>query len=84
MDCDEEYIGKASRTLGERYKEHLKDASPIHVHSLQTGHSATADNFNIIGREDQGLIRLIKESRYIRVNKPILNRNIGKFNLSHI
>ena len=26
----------------------------------------------------------IKESIYIRVNNPTLNRNIGKFNLSHI
>ena len=28
--------------------------------------------------------RLIKESIYIKVNNPSLNRNIGKFNLSHI
>ena len=28
--------------------------------------------------------RLIKESIYIRVKSPILNRNIGKFNLSNI
>ena len=84
LDCDEEYIGETSRILGERYKEHLKEPSPIHVHCLQTGHSATTDNFNIIGRKDQGLIRLIEESIYIRVNNPTLNRNIGKFNLSHI
>ena len=47
--CDEEYIGETSRTLGERYREHLKEASPIHEHSLQTGHNSTQDNFNIIG-----------------------------------
>ena len=34
--------------------------------------------------EDQDLSRLIKESIYIRVNNPTLNRNKGKFNLSHI
>ena len=28
--------------------------------------------------------RAIKESIYIRVNHPILNKNIGKYNLSHI
>ena len=83
MDCDKEYIEEISGTLGERYKEHLKEPSPIHVHSLQTGHTVTADNFSIIGREDQGLTRLIKECIYIRVNNPNLNRNIGKFNLSH-
>ena len=82
--CSKEYIGEASRTLGERYKEHLKEPSPIHVHSLQTGHNTTPDNFNIIGREDHGLARTIKESIYIRVNNPTINRNIGKFNLNHI
>ena len=82
--CHEEYIGETSRTLGGRYKEHLKEPSPIHVHSTQTGHTTSADNFNIPGREDQGLTGLIKESIYIRVNNPTPNGNIGKLNLSHI
>ena len=69
---------------GECYREHLKEPSPIHAHSLHTGHQLSPDQFNIIGREDQDLSRLIKESAYIRVNNPTLNRNIGKFNLSHI
>ena len=60
--CDEEYIGETSRTLGGRYKEHLKEPSPTHVHNTQTGHNATPENFNIIGREDHGLARTIKES----------------------
>ena len=81
--CGEEYIGKTSRTLGERYMEHLKQASPIHAHIQQTGHNNTDPSFNIIGREDQGLARTIKESMYIRVNNPTLNHNIGKYNLSH-
>ena len=68
--CDEEHIGETSRTLEERYKEHLKEPSPIHVHSTETAHNTTPDNFNIIGREDHGLARTIKESTYIRVNNP--------------
>ena len=28
--------------------------------------------------------RAIKEAIYIRVNNPTLNRNIGKYNLTHI
>ena len=35
-------------------------------------------------REDHGTARTIKESIYIRVNNPTLNRNIGKLNLHHI
>ena len=52
--CDEAYIGKTARTLGERSKEHLKQPSPIHVHIQHTGHNITDTSFNIIGREDLG------------------------------
>ena len=83
ISCGEEYIGESPRTLGEHYREHLKDPAPIHVHSLHTSHQLIPGQFNIIGREDQNS-RLIKESIYIRVNNPTLNRNIGKFNLSYI
>ena len=82
--CDEEYIGETSRTFGETFKEHLKEPSPIHNHSNNTGHTSTQDTFQIIGREDHGIARTIKESIYIRVNTLKLNRNIGKFNLHHI
>ena len=30
LGCGDEYIGETSRTFGERYKEHLKEPSPIH------------------------------------------------------
>ena len=82
--CDEKNIGETARTMGERHKEHLKQPSPIHVHIQQTGHNITHTSFNIIGREDQGQARTIKESIYIRVNNSTLNQNIGKYNLSHI
>ena len=78
IDCDEEYIGESGRTFGERYKEHLKAPSPIFIHQSNSGHETTMDNFKIMGREDNSLARTIKESMYIRVNNPTLNRNIGK------
>ena len=84
VECDEEYIGESARTFGERYKEHLKCPSPIYDHSNITGHNTTLDNFSIVGREDQNLMRLIKEAIYIRVNNPSLNKNIGKYHLLHI
>ena len=59
-------------------------SSPTHVHSLHNGHQLNPGQFNIIGREAQDLSWLIKESIYIRVDNPTLNRNKGKFNLSHI
>ena len=84
LTCNEEYIGETSRTFGERYKEHLKEPSPIHGHSSQSGHCTNPDNFTIIEREDHGLTRTIKKSIYIRVNGPTLNSNVGKYNLNNI
>ena len=40
---DEEYIGETSRTFGERFKEHIKEPSPIHNHSHNTVHTTTQD-----------------------------------------
>ena len=84
LACNDEYIEETSRTFGERFKKHLKEPFPKHNHSCNTGHTATQDNFQIIGREDHGMARTIKESIYIRDNNPTLNRNIGMFNLHHI
>ena len=83
VKCDEEYIGESSRTFGERFREHLKAPSPIYDHYNITGHNVTIDNFRIVGREDQNIIRTIKEAFHIRVNNPSLNRNIGKYHLPH-
>ena len=77
-------MGETSRALGNRHKEHLKGPSPIHGHIQCTGHSATADKSNIIGREGRDLARTIKEAIYIRVNNPSLNRNVGKYHVSHL
>ena len=82
--CEEEYIGESARTFAERFKEHQKSPSPMHNHGNISGHTVTINNFTIIGREDQNLIRAIKEALFIRVNDPSLNRNIGKYHLPHI
>ena len=84
VECDEEYIGESARNFAERFKEHLKTPFPIYNHSVISGHSVTIDNFSIVGREDQNLLRTIKEALYIRVNNPSLNKNIGKYHLPHI
>ena len=81
MDCDGEYIGESVRTFGERYTKHLRAPLQIQCHQITIGHLTTMENFNTIGREGPGFPRTIKESIYIRVNKPTLHRNIGKYNL---
>ena len=84
VECDEEYIGESARNFAERFKKHLKTPSHIHDHSVISGHSVTIDNFSIVGRENQNLLRTIKEALYIRVNNPSLNKNIGKYHQPHI
>ena len=64
--CGEEYIGESGRTFAERFKEHHKSPSPIFDHSNTSGHQININKFTIIGREDQSLIRAIKEAILIR------------------
>ena len=70
--------------FGDSIKEHLKAPSPIHQHSISTGHPLSPDCFTIIYREAQGTSRNIKEAMFICVNDPSLNRNLGKYLLPHI
>ena len=83
VEYDEEYIGESSRAFQGRFREYLKAPSLIYDHYNITGHNVTTDNFSIVGREDQNLMRTIKEALYIRVNNPSLNKNIGKYHLPH-
>ena len=62
VECDEEYIGESSRTFGERFKEHQKAPSSIYDHYNISGHMVSIHNFSIVGREDQNLMRTIKEA----------------------
>ena len=84
INYPEEYIGESGRTFGDRFKEHLRDPSPIHHHSHSTGHPVSPKCFTIVDMESQGVTRNIKEAMYIYVNDPSLNRNFGKYQLPHI
>ena len=81
VDCEEGYIGESGRTFAERFREHMRAPSPIHDHFNS---EVSLDNFSIVGREDQSIVRAIREAMLIRVNDPSLNRNIGKYQLPHI
>ena len=39
LECNEKYIGQSTRTLGERFREHLKAPSPIYDHCNTIGHN---------------------------------------------
>ena len=61
-----------------------KAPSPIFDHCNISGHNININKFTIVGREDQNLTTAIKETLFIRVNDPSLNRNVGKYHLPHI
>ena len=59
-----EYIGESSRTFGERFREHIK-ALPKYLNNFTiTGHNTTLENFSIVGREDQNLMRPDTRNQY--------------------
>ena len=60
LTFDDECVGETSRTFEERFKEHLKDPSPIHHHSSNTGHPTTQQNFQIIGRDGMVYLEILK------------------------
>ena len=66
------------------FNKELNFLSPIYDHCNTSGHNITLNNFSIVDREEQNLSRLIKESMFIRVNNPSLNKNLGKYHLPYI
>ena len=78
-NCTEAYIGETGRVLGDRVSKHLKA-----LHSNSTGHPLNPDCFNIIYKETLSSFSTIKEAMFIRVNDPMLNRNLGNYQLLHI
>ena len=57
VECNEEYIGESARNFGERYKEHQESPSPIHDHITISGHTVSVEDFSILARENQNLLR---------------------------
>ena len=84
INCTSAYIGESSRSLGDRVKEHFKAPSPIHHHSVTTGHPMDPNQFNIVHKEVDCHSRTIKDAMFICVQDPTLNRNLGKYQLPHI
>ena len=79
-NCDANYIGETSCSLGLRLKEHQKThtslITAVGEHCKETGHKITPDNIKILGQTDW-LRRKIHESLEITCNKPSLNREGG-------
>ena len=88
--CNSSYIGKTDRHCHIRWCEHLKiqpfrgrpskskqKPTAVHEHLTQTGHSATLEDFEIVGRERSrnDFRPRVKESILIKKHAPVLNEN---------
>lgn len=86
--CGAAYIGETCRVLEERIKDHTTNPnSSIKRHHMDTGHplpNHTDKNVKIISVEANTFKRRVKEAIYIKTNNPVLNQNVGKFNLPPI
>ena len=86
--CSASYTGKTFGHLKVRVSEHqgvshetrkiVKGnlSTSVCDHMLERDHSVTWDDFEVLGRESQHWLLEIKESLFIKTEKPLLNKNI--------
>ena len=77
VDPSIQYIGKTSRHLAKRIKEHRSRISAIHDHRLNCQCSCDPDNFSILDTAQNEFALRIKEAIYIRQNNPVLNKQLS-------
>ena len=82
--CSDEYIGETGRSFIKRIKEHKDhirlgrpEKSGIAQHVYDTGHNITFNNASVVTIETDITARKIKESLYIKTDKPVMNRDLG-------
>ena len=56
VEYDEEYIEESSRIFMEGLNKHLKASFQIYEYCNTTGHTATIDNFSIVGMRTRTLL----------------------------
>ena len=85
--CSSDYIGETERSLKTRTQEHQRRSSapqsPVAQHILDTSHKLSSKNTKVLDTEKDWHRRGIKEALYIRKHTPVLNRDSGRYNLSH-
>ena len=98
-NCNATYIGETKRILGTRTKEHKEDAEKasssrpytrsnrqkqITDHMTQKNHTVDLEGANFVDRESDWRTRGIKEAIWIRKTKDSMNRDEGRYRVSHI
>ena len=86
LDCGSSYVGETERTLKSTFAEHLRPSSASsevsqHIHRDHSGHKVEVE---VLHHEDRWIERVIKEAIYMRVHRPDLNWDTGRYLLPHI
>ena len=85
--CNESYYGECIRHLNVRIGEHIgispltnekikPKVSSISDHLLLCNHSPSFDDFSILSLDNKKYLLEIKESLFIKKDKPSLNKNV--------
>ncbi|XP_052221647.1 uncharacterized protein LOC127838114 [Dreissena polymorpha] len=86
--CSMDYIGATERNLIARFMEHRRSSSTSsevsrHIHDCKPGHAITMENVMILDHEPSWFERGVKDAIYIRALRPDLNKDGGRYQLSH-
>ena len=80
-DCNASYIGKTSRRLARRLKEHATtEASACHNHCKSLNHTIDYTNVEVIDTPSNDTKLKIKELLHILKRKPELNKQMNSQN----
>ena len=79
---DSEYIGETERALSIRFMEHCRPSTTTsevsqHLHMDCSGYTISLEDVTILDMELCNFEMVVKESIYIQVHKPTMNRDGG-------
>ena len=87
--CEAAYIGETERSLKARFSEHRRPSSVTsevskHILTECPDHNVDLKSVQILTTEPRWFERGVKESIYIRVNNPSLNKDGGRYLLPSV
>jgi len=81
-ECKDSYIGETKQPLNKRMAQHRRanssgPVSAVYLHLKEKAHSFEDSNVKTLDREDRWFEKGVKESIYVKIEKPSLNRGGG-------
>ena len=85
-DKNQTYIGKTKRHLATRAREHFSGNSAIfeHISSYNTCNHSTSENFLILSHGNNDFDNKVKETLYIKKQKPLLDKHLHQHGASFL